>query len=92
MPAYIPELHDRENVRTMQNRISQKGGRQAMKEITRVFTVEVTQIEVVEDDLADKLTDEGGLTAALKTLLIADDVHMVDHKVFVRDVEINETE
>lgn len=31
-----------------------------MKEITRVFTVEVTQIEVVEDDLADKLTDEGG--------------------------------
>lgn len=63
-----------------------------MKEITRVFTVEVTQIEVVEDDLADKLTDEGGLAAALKTLLIADDVHMVDHKVFVRDVEINETE
>lgn len=64
-----------------------------MKEVTRIITMNVTMIEKVKDESADRMvaagkTQEGRRVVAnnLKDFLGADDVQITGIKDFVRDI------
>lgn len=62
-----------------------------MKEITRVFTAQITQIATVEDDVAEDFAamkdTEKVLANFVKKAIDADDVVVKNVKTFIREVD-----
>lgn len=62
-----------------------------MKEITRVFTAQITQIATVEDDVAEDFAamkdTKKVLSNFVKNAIDADDVVVKNVKTFVREVD-----
>lgn len=66
-----------------------------MKEITRITLAEITQVALVDDEVADKMEEEmdikykdfqGRVAVAIRHETDADDVH-VSAKLFIREVD-----
>ena len=68
-----------------------------MKEITRITTVEITEVGVMPEEVADYCTDEKAkesyksrLKDELKKMLGADDVNVTNVQDFIKDLEVEE--